>query len=157
MCGLIILAIVFSLAATGSAAQNVEGGSRTNPHQLTATKVPLGERQSSVGGTITRGGKMGNETRGCREEGRDGRVAEGDERELIASGGQQPKRGAEAPPHVLVQRPRGSGRSRARSRAAIWTRATGATASGALSLLRNPLFVAPAVAVAALMSRGRRG
>ena len=99
---------------------------------------------------------MGNETRGCREEGRDGRIAEGDERELIASGGQQPMRGAEAPPHVVVRRPGGSGSSRARSGAAIWTRATGATAIGALSLLLNPLFVAPAVAVAALISR-RRG
>lgn len=100
---------------------------------------------------------MGNETNGCREEGHDGRVAEGDQRELIASGRQQPMRSAEAPPHVLVRRSGGSGSSRARSGAGIWARATGATAIGALSLLLNPLFVAPAVAVAALMSRRRRG
>jgi hypothetical protein len=66
-------------------------------------------------------------------------------------------RSAEAPRHLRGPRGDQSRNSRPRSRAANLARTSGAAAIGVLSLLLNPLFVAPAVAVAALISRRRRG
>jgi hypothetical protein len=65
-------------------------------------------------------------------------------------------RSAEAPRRLRDPRDDQSRPSRPRSRAASVVRTSGAAAIGVLSLLLNPLFVAPAVAVAALISRRRR-
>ena len=65
-------------------------------------------------------------------------------------------RSAEAPRHLRGPRGDQSRTSRPRARAGSLARTSGAAAIGVLSLLLNPLFVAPAIAVAALLSRRRR-